>query len=159
MKFPLIALAGAFASANAASVKNIKLGGKRHLRRGDPTTEALLQKAVPFKKTSRHLEGANENEVDGSYSISFGKCVDIKTKSDDLFNENFVDQVQNGNVLSLKSYVLFYACKDSNGYGCSKKDSDVYMVDLSTYLSVVGIKQANQRSDYCEQCERNQDYW
>jgi len=157
MKFPLIALAGALASANA-SVKNIKLGGARQLRRGDPTTEALLQKAVPFKKTTRQLEDANENQVDGSYSISFGKCVDIKTKSDDLFNENIVDQVQSGNALSLKSYVLFYACKDSTGYGCSENGSDVYMVDLPTYLSVVGMKQANQRSDYCEQCERNQEY-
>jgi hypothetical protein len=167
MKFPLVALAGAFAAANAASasVKNIKLGGKRHrhLRRGDPTTEALLQKAVavPFKKTNRHLDGANEaaNQVDGFYSISFGECIDIKTKSGDLFDENIVDQVLDGNAVSLKSYVLFYACKDSNGYGCSKNDSDVYMVDLSTYLSVVGMKQANQRSDYCEQCQYAQEYW
>jgi len=164
MKIPLIALTGAFATADAKNI-NIQLGGKRHLRRGDATTEALLQKAVPFKNNKRrrhrHLEGANEqaNEVDGSYSISFGKCIDIKTKSEDLFNENFVDQVKNGSALSLKSYALFYACQDSYGNGCSEDESDVYMVDLSTYLSIVGMNQANQRGDYCEKCEENQEYW
>eukprot|EP00984_Skeletonema_dohrnii_P004487 scaffold1593_cov154-Skeletonema_dohrnii-CCMP3373.AAC.4 len=143
MKVPLIALTGAFATADAKNI-NIQLGGKRHLRRGDATTEALLQKAVPFKNNKRrrrrHLEGADEqaNEVDGSYSISFGKCIDIKTKSEDLFNENFVDQ-------------------DSYGNGCSEDESDVYMVDLSTYLSIVGMNQAKQRGDYCEKCEENQD--
>jgi len=164
MKVPLIALTGAFATADAKNI-NIQLGGKRHLRRGDATTEALLQKAVPFKNNKRrrhrHLEGANEeqaNEVDGSYSISFGKCIDIKTKSEDLFNENFVDQVKNGSALSLKSYALFYACQDSYGNGCSDDESDVYMVDLSTYLSIVGMNQANQRGDYCEKCEENQEY-
>ena len=165
MKVPLIALTGAFATADAKNI-NIQLGGKRHLRRGDATTEALLQKAVPFKnkkrRRRRHLEGANNeqaNEVDGSYSISFGKCIDIKTKSEDLFNENFVDQVKNGSALSLKSYALFYACQDSYGNGCSDDESDVYMVDLSTYLSIVGMNQANQRGDYCEKCEENQEYW
>ncbi|KAK1741704.1 hypothetical protein QTG54_007277 [Skeletonema marinoi] len=153
MKFSLIALAGAVASANA-SVKNIKLGNRK-LRRGD-VTEALLKNAVPFK--TRRLDGADEaNEVDGSYSISFGKCIDIKTKSDDLFDENVIEQVQNGNALSLKSYILFYACQDAYGYGCSEDDSDVYMVDLPTYLSVVGTKQVYKRNDYCEQCEQNQD--
>mmetsp|Transcript_23447 Transcript_23447/g.34794 ORF Transcript_23447/g.34794 Transcript_23447/m.34794 type:complete len:628 (-) Transcript_23447:90-1973(-) len=163
MKVPLIALTGAFATADAKNI-NIQLGGKRHLRRGDATTEALLQKAVPFKNNKRrrrrHLEGADEqaNEVDGSYSISFGKCIDIKTKSEDLFNENFVDQVKNGSALSLKSYALFYACQDSYGNGCSEDESDVYMVDLSTYLSIVGMNQAKQRGDYCEKCEENQEY-
>eukprot|EP00984_Skeletonema_dohrnii_P029076 scaffold19423_cov78-Skeletonema_dohrnii-CCMP3373.AAC.1 len=67
MKFSLVALAGAVASANA-SVKNIKLGNRK-LRRGD-VTEALLKNAVPFK--TRRLDGGDEaNEVDGSYSISF----------------------------------------------------------------------------------------
>ena len=106
------------------------------------------------------MDDAGEaNAVDGSYSISFGKCIDIKTKSEDLFNENFIDQVQNGDALSLKSYVLFYACQDDYGYGCSEDDSDVYMVDLTTYLSVVGTKQVYQRNDYCGQCENYQEYW
>ena len=158
MKFSLLALAGALASANA-SVKTIKLGGNRHLRRGDATTEALIAKAVPVKK-NRHLEAADEEdrvELDGSYSISFKNCVHIKTKSDDLFNEALVEQVQNGNVMAMKSFVLFNACVD-NGYGCTSGGEE-YMVDLATYLSVVGLKQVNKRSDYCEQCERYQDFW
>ena len=155
MKPPLIALAGALASANA-SVKNIKLGNHQ-LRRGD-VTEALLKNAVPFK--ARRLDGAAEaNMMDGSYSISFGKCIDIKTKSEDLFSGSFIDQVQNGNALSLKSFVVFYACQDANGYGCSEADSSVYLVDLPTYMSVVGTKQVYQRNDFCEQCENKLDFW
>lgn len=156
MKFPLFIIAGVLASANA-SVKNIKFGN-RQLRRG-VRTETLLKNAVPFK--TRRLDGDDEDEaeIDDSYSISFGKCVDIKTKSEDLFNGNFIDQVQNGNVLSLKSYVLFYACQDAYGYGCSEDNSNVYAIDLSSYLSVVGTKEAYQRNEVCEICEENLDYW
>jgi hypothetical protein len=173
MKFPLIALAGAFASANASTSRHIKLGKTRQLRRGDATTEALLNKAVPYKKKKknhRQLDAdaaaaddyvAEEANVDvgESSTISFGKCIDIKTKSDDLFDASIVTQVQNGNALSLTSFVLFNVCQDAYGYGCSEDNSDVYMIDLKTYFSVVGVKQASQRSDYCGQCQNNQDYW
>lgn len=151
MKFSIFIIAGVLASANASV--NIKFGN-RQLRRG-VRTETLLKNAVPFK--TRRLDG--EAEIDGSYSLSFGKCVDIKTKSEDLFNGNFIDQVQNGNALSLKSYVLFYACQDAYGYGCSEDNSNVYMIDLPTYLSIVGTKEAYQRNEYCEICEENLDYW
>ena len=173
MKFPLIALTGAFASAKASTSRHIKLGKTRQLRRGDATTEALLNKAVPYKKKKknhRQLDAdaaaaddyvAEEANVDvgESSTISFGKCIDIKTKSDDLFDESIVTQVQNGNALSLASFVLFNVCQDAYGYGCSEDNSDVYMIDLKTYFSVVGVKQASQRSDYCGQCQNNQDYW
>ena len=157
MRFPLFTIAGTLASANASS-KNLKFGNHQ-LRRGIGSEVTLLKNAVPFK--TRRLDGGDEDgaEIDGSYSISFGKCVDIKTKSEDLFNGNFVDEVQNGNVLSMKSYVLFYACQDAYGYGCSEDGSDVYMVDLPTYLSVVGTKKAYERNDYCGKCEENLEYW
>jgi hypothetical protein len=182
MKFSLIALAGALTAANAASSvvpKTFKLNGKRNLRRGDASTEALLQKAVPYnrKNINRHLqeeddaaakqgeEEANDAaaeeeaavEPSSTSTISFGKCVDVKTRDENLFSEDLVEQVQAGNVMSLKSYVLFNVCDDTYGYGCSESNSVEYMVDLSTYLSVVGMKQANLRTDYCEQCNRFQD--
>lgn len=166
--FLIALLTRVFATAGAKNIKPLGRGrdGSKHLRRGDAATKELLHKATPFqhKHNRRQLEGANDQqayEVDGSYSISFGKCIDIKTKSEDLFNENYIDQVQNGNILSLKSYVLFYACQNdsSYGYGCLEDESDVYMVDLASYLSVVGMRQVNQRSDYCELCEKNQEYW
>ena len=189
MKFSLIALAGALTVTNAASSvvpKTFKLNGKRNLRRGDVSTEALLQKAVPYnrKNINRHLqeeddaaeaeqgeEAANDAaaeeaaddeeeaavEPSSASTISFGKCVDVKTKDENLFSEDLIEQVQAGNVMSLKSYVLFDVCNDTYGYGCSESNSVEYMVDLATYLSVVGLKQANQRTDYCEQCNRFQD--
>ena len=175
MKTPahLITLAtGVYATAGARAGAGAKIS-IHHLRHSDATTtKALLQKATPIqnsKHSHRQLEGANDQQnnqayqVDGSYSISFGKCIDIKTKSENLFNNenyDYIDQeVQNGNVLSLKSYVTFYACQKKDDYGCLEDESDVYMVDLSSYLSVVGMSQVNQRSDYCELCEQNQEYW
>ncbi len=189
MKFSLIALAGALTAANAASVvpKTFKLNGKRNLRRGDASTEALLQKAVPYnrKNINRHLEeeddaaaeqgeeAANDEAADeeeaaaeedeaavepsSASTISFGKCVDVKTRDENLFAEDLVEQAQAGNIMSLKSYVIFNVCENTYGYGCSESNSVEYMVDLATYLSVVGLKQANQRTDYCEQCNRFQD--
>ena len=156
MKFSIIPLSWAVATVDA-SIRSIRLAN-RHLRSGDET-QTLLKKSTPFRRRRRLDDAGEVNAVDGSYSISFGKCIDIKTKSEDLFNENFIDQVQNGNALSLKSYVLFYTCQDEYGYGCSEDDSYVYMVDLPTYLSVVGTKKVYQRNDYCGQCENYQEYW
>ncbi len=61
VKFSFLALAAAAATIGAASAssspsvvkKNIKLGN-RNLRRGDPATEALLKKAIPYKRQLLH---------------------------------------------------------------------------------------------------------
>ncbi len=70
MKFSLIALAGALASTNAASTvpKTFKLNGKRNLRHGDASTEALLQKAVPYnrKNIHRHLQEEDDAAAAGN---------------------------------------------------------------------------------------------
>ena len=157
VKFSLIALSGALASANAGSNRRIVKLGNRQLRRGEPTTEALLQRARPYKKsgnTSRRLEG--DFEIDGSYSIKFSQCVDIKTVDENLFDENLISYVQAGQVVSTKSYVLFHVCQNNNCY--YESDDDLYIVDLPTYLSNVAMYYANQRTNYCEACNEFQDY-
>ena len=163
VKFSFVALASALAavSTDAASrpvaKKHIKLGN-RNLRRGDAATEALLKKATPYKgkrtgakKVGRRAEEA-EFEIDGTYSLQFSECVDIKTMDEDLFDEDIVSYVQAGKIVAAKSYVLFHVCQDNTCY--LDAEDDLYLVDLPTYLTNVAQYHANKRNDYCEQCER-----
>ena len=80
MKFTIIALAGALASANA-----------RQLR----TT------------TVRKLEGAQRAELDGSAIISFAKCIEVSVQSDDA-DEDTQTAVLAGTAKPVKSFAAFY---------------------------------------------------
>jgi len=162
VKLSFVALASALAavSTDAASrpvaKKHIKLGN-RNLRRGDAATEALLKKATPYKgkrtgakKVGRRAE-EEEFEIDGTYSLQFSECVDIKTMDEDLFDEDIVSYVQAGKIVAAKSYVLFHVCHNTCYLDA---EDDLYLVDLPTYLTNVAQYHANKRNDYCEQCER-----
>ncbi|KAL7533979.1 hypothetical protein ACHAXR_009899 [Thalassiosira sp. AJA248-18] len=162
VKFSFIALASALAAVSGASAakpvakKTIKLGN-RNLRRGDAATEALLKKATPYKgkktgakKVNRRAE-EEEFEIDGSYSLQFSECVDIKTMDEDLFDEDIISYVQAGKIVAAKSYVLFHVCSQDTCY--LESDDDLYLVDLPTYLTNVATYHANKRNDYCEACE------
>lgn len=172
VKFSFVALAAATIGAASASVvkKNIKLGN-RSLRRGDPATEALLKKAVPYKKSggnnnnnnlstidnkvSRRAE-ENNNGIDGSYYIQFSECMDVKLYDEDLFDENIINYVKNGQIVAAKSYVLFHVCQKDSCY--LESDEDLYLVDLATYMTNIAQYYANKRTDYCEQCQEYEDY-
>ncbi|KAL7526280.1 hypothetical protein ACHAXR_001407 [Thalassiosira sp. AJA248-18] len=178
VKFSFFALASALATVNAAASsssssgsrrvkKTIKLGN-RNLRRGDPSTEALLQQARPYKNAntsnaaaashrtrSRQLD-ENNFEIDGTYSLKFSQCVEVKTKDEDLFDDEIINYVQSGQVVAAKSYVLFHVCQD---YTCDyDSEDDLYIVDLPTYLTNVAMYHANKRGDYCGACEEFEDY-
>lgn len=169
VKFSFLALAASAATIGAASAsspavvkKNIKLGN-RNLRRGDPATESLLKKAIPYKRsgvsnnsavTPRRLE--DNNNIDGSYYIQFSECMDVKLYDEDLFDENIINYVKNGQIVAAKSYVLFHVCQKDSCY--LESEDDLYLVDLSTYLVNIAQYYANKRTDYCEQCQEFEDY-
>ena len=168
VKFSLIALASVLATAQAAGNRNpirktINLH-QRALRRGDPTTEALLKKARPYQRrgnTASPPAAAGRNldeiEIDGSYSIKFSQCVDVKTFDEDLFGEDIdINYVQSGQIVSSQSYVLFHVCQGDNCY--YDADADIYIVDLATYLTNVAQYHANKRANYCEACGEFEDY-
>ncbi|KAL7461522.1 hypothetical protein ACHAXS_001941 [Conticribra weissflogii] len=158
VKFSFLALSCALATTSAAKHNtSIKLG-QRQLRRGDASTEALLKKARPYKKANagRKLqEEENAVELDGSYSVKFSQCVDVRTKNEDLFSEELIAYAQSGSLVSSKSYVLFHVCQGNNCY--YESDEDLYIVDLGTYLANVATYHADKRQNYCEACERFQD--
>lgn len=169
VKFSFLALASAVATVSAAKSgpvkKHINLGN-RNLRRGDAATEALLKKATPYKgkrgakkiANRRAEEDAEEEEfeITGAYSLQFSECIDIKTVDEDLFDEDIVGYVQSGQIVAAKSYVLFHVCQDDTCY--IDAEDDLYLVDLPTYLTNIAQYHANKRNDFCEQCERFDEY-
>ncbi|KAL3799824.1 hypothetical protein HJC23_010474 [Cyclotella cryptica] len=125
---------------------------------GIPTTD-LLQKARPYKRGSsrglssrRHLDV----ELDGSYNIQFSQCVDVKLRDDDLFQDEVVSYVQDGEIVSTKSYILFHLCQNNECF--YESEDDLYMVDLASYLTNVAQYHATTRTNYCNACNSYVDY-
>ena len=167
VQFSFLALATALATASAntaaAPTLNKKINlGNRNLRRGDPTTEALIKKAMALpkgkKNGARRLEEGQEFEITGDYSIQFAECVDIRTYDEDLFDENMnlASYVQSGELIPAKSYVVFHVCTDETCY--LDAEDDKFIVDLGTYLTNMAQHHANVRNDYCEQCNEFEEY-
>jgi hypothetical protein len=161
-----ITLATTLAAASAAVVpgakKSIKLG-ERNLIRGEPATEALLKVAKPYnQKTAQKSQSRtrraeeNNNGLDGSYSIQFSECMDIRTYDEDLFGENYIEYTKAGQIVAEQSYVLFHVCQENECY--LEAEDDLYVVDLATYLANIASYYANKRTDYCTQCQNYQDY-
>lgn len=165
MNFSLFALASVLATTASAAAgpirrKTIKLdNNQRTLRRGEPSTEALLKVARPYSNASsrnRRLEDG-EVEIDGSYSLKFSQCVELKTKDEEMFeDENMVAYVQSGQIASTASYVLVHICKENDCY--YDTDGDVYMVSLADWLTYIAQSHANKRTDYCNACNEFADY-
>ena len=83
MKFTIIALAGALASANAHKLRS----------------------------NARQLDGGNYNgnyrqELDGSAQISFAKCIEVTVQPDD--DEDMQYAIQSGTAKPVKSFAAFY---------------------------------------------------
>ena len=158
-------------SSDGTIVRNnnaIKLSNtsRKLFRRGNPQTEALLKHALPYHRrvatanasdsnnnlsTTRRRQLENDYAFDGSYNIKFSQCVDLHTYNENLFqNADIVEDTRDGNVASVKSFVLFHVCTDAT---CDyDAEDDLYVIDLPTYLKSVATYHANKRYDYCTQC-------
>ena len=146
---------------NAIKLSNTS---RKLFRRGNPQTEALLKNALPYRRrvaadnasvsttTQRRRQLENDYAFDGSYNIKFSQCVDLHTYNENLFqNADIVEDTRDGNVASVKSYVLFHVCTDAT---CDyDAEDDLYVIDLPTYLKSVATYHANKRYDYCTQCQ------
>jgi len=165
VKFSLLALAAAITTASASNSaaaptlnkKTIKLGNRK-LRRGDATTEALLKKAVPYKKNgARRLEEDNQFEITSAHAIEFSQCIDVVTKDEDMFDEDIVQYVESGAIIAAKSYVTFHVCKKDSTCYLDSQD-DLFIIDLPSYVTAVAAHYANEKQDYCNSCEELDEY-
>ncbi|KAL7526105.1 hypothetical protein ACHAXR_001319, partial [Thalassiosira sp. AJA248-18] len=137
------------------------------------SAEALLQKARPYRKaagggdassstspTSRHhhhnhhhhRRRLDENYAfDGSYSLKFSQCIDMKLLDQDLFDEDVIEYTEAGQITSTASYALFHICQNDDCY--YESEDDLYIVDLATYVKNVAGYHANVKSSYCDACD------
>jgi hypothetical protein len=99
----------------------------------------------PFIPKTRHLAS-----YDGSYNLRFSQCIDVKLRDDDLFDDRVIDYVQNGEIVSSKSVVLFHLCQRDECF--YESEDDLYMVDLRSYVKYAAQYHAGRRSDYCGAC-------
>jgi hypothetical protein len=98
------------------------------------------------RRDDRHLE------FDGTYSVRFSECVDVKLVDDELFNEDLIEYTKAGQVVSTRSYVLFRMCQDGDDCGAND-DDDLYLLDMSTYVRNVASYHASARGEYCDACD------
>lgn len=129
----LVMVTAAVAAAAAADTSIDRLG----------SANALLQKA------SRKLDAYQQ--FDGSSSIRFSKCVDIKTLPDnyDVDDDSVLSSMKSGNTLSAKSYVLFHMCDGDTCY-----EDEEYIVDINTYTKNMASYYANYEGTICQACNK-----
>ena len=142
----------------------IQIIANRNLRSAnDPTIQALLQRARPYQpqKEQSHQQKQrklDDIQFDGSYSLKFSQCLDVQTYNDELFDQDILEYSSSGKVVSVKSYVLFNICQTNVNCNYDADDVNMYMVDLQTYLGSAAQYRANIRNDYCEACDKYEDY-
>ena len=109
------------------------------------TATALLQKARPY---SRKLD--EQQQFDGTYSMKFSKCVDIKLLPENHDDDSVVSSVKSGTLTSTKSFVLFYMCDGDN----TCYEDDLYIVDINTYAKNIASYFANYEDTICNACSK-----
>ncbi len=129
MKFTIIALAGALASANAHQLRT----------------------------NARKLEDANGNgynqnnyraELDASATITFAKCIEVTVQPDG--DEDTQYAIQSGTAKPVLSYAAFY----TNNY---QNDKDMMMVPLGEYVAGKVNSIAMKTENLCESCRQFED--
>jgi hypothetical protein len=105
------------------------------------------------KPLHRHLANGYPTSA---HSIRFSQCIDLKLLDDDLFDDAVIEYVQNGEIVSTKSYVTFHLCYHEECY--YESENDLYFVDLTSFLETVGVFRANERGRYCEACVEFEGY-
>lgn len=122
----------------------------------NPPTVGLLMATLTTTsaiRTPRHLQDVTPSS---SHNIRFSQCIDIKLRDDDLFADEYIASVQNGEIVSTKSYVLFHLCQRDECF--YEAEDDLFLVDLRTYLENVAVYRAEERGEYCNACGDFVDY-
>ena len=151
-----------FSAVSLSAILAAAIGANAQIRtitkpiRQEVITGSLMKHAKPYRKSNSHhrrLEEEDKLAIDGTYSIKFSSCLDIKTYDANLFDDDMIQYVQSGRVVSTKSYVLFHACQDAD---CDD-DDELYIVDLPTYLTSIVEYKAEEMENYCRACEEAED--
>lgn len=116
-------------------------------------SKKALRNAI--KGPQRRLD---EFEITSEYDIMFNSCLNFKVENENMFDENFkfTDEVQSGELDSMKSYVIFSICDADMCY--YKPEDKIYATTLEDWVeSTVGYYE-QKRERFCQQCEQFQEY-
>lgn len=119
----------------------------------DSSTRRLNSGKKLLQKASRRLDG--DQQFDGSASIKFSQCVDIKTLpyNYQIDDDTVLSTIRSGKMVSTKSYVLFNMC-----YGGTCYEDEEYIVDINTYTKNIASYHVNYQGSICQACNRYADY-
>ena len=161
MKFFSVALAAVLAGVATAKQQLTGKVIEQRLRSGKFDKKKLMANARPYKQ-ARKLDGGDEAEAfeaTADYSVHFDSCVALKMKDDNLLDENLYDYAYGGTLVSEKSYVIFSMCYSENCYYDAEDNSNTYIVDVGTFVAALSNYIPTKINNYCEQCQKNEDYW
>lgn len=124
MKFNLIALAGALATAKAHQLRT-------NVRKLDEN------------QANNNGNNNYRAELDGSANISFAKCIEVSVQQE--YDEDLEAAIASGASKSVKSYAAFYTNKYAN-------DQEMMMVGLGDYVAAKVKASAMKAEKACETC-------
>ena len=131
MKFTIIALAGALASANAHQLRS----------------------------NVRKLEGANANayqaQLDGSANISFAKCIEVTVQPDN--DENIQAAIQGGTAKPVKSFAAFYTNSYANDNEMMMVDLGTYVAGKVSASAMKTRQMCETCREFEETCNPEQN--
>ncbi|KAL7491320.1 hypothetical protein ACHAWT_000714 [Skeletonema menzelii] len=130
MKFTIIALAGALASANAHQLRS----------------------------NVRKLEGANayQAQLDGSANISFAKCIEVTVQPDN--DENIQAAIQGGTAKPVKSFAAFYTNSYANDNEMMMVDLGTYVAGKVSASAMKTRQMCETCREFEETCNPEQNY-
>ena len=152
MKILSLALASAIPVASAAALSQADKASivSQFLR--DANSQRMLQNG----------DDANSGiSISTNSSIQFDTCISLTTELSDNMKtvlstyDVIKDYYDEGDIVPLKSYVLFDICETGK---CSSTDeSNLYMTDLPTYMGLTAFK-PQQTTGYCDACVEAEEY-
>ena len=162
MKFSLLTITGALASANAATIRGDQ--SSRSLKKialMRKFTDALNKKARPVtRRLDEQGDQEEEEEITAETVMTVGYCVSAKVYGYNGDNNGDNNANYSGNTATM-SYISFSTGVGSeysydSAYG---NQGEEYVTSLDTYLQVVGESYAVEKSSLYSQCAMMASYW
>jgi hypothetical protein len=171
MKFSILAIVGALASANAAAIRGDAAALKK-LAVMQQFTNAFNKKTFGVtRRLDAEANAENNGQNQGNQEVTTETVIQpyVCTTATVYTGNEYGFYGYNQNGASSKPTVSYLSFMSKNGQANNANnannaygdygDYDEYMTTLSAYLSAVGVSYANERANLCEDCEDMESFW
>jgi len=163
MKFSIVTIAGALASANAAAIRGD--AALKKLAVMQQFTNSVNKKT--FGATRRRLDqNQNNQEVTAETVLQPYVCTTATIYMGNNGDNGGNSYYSNGSSAKPTiSYLSFTSVNDQNvdqnngGYEYLYGNSDEYFTTLALYLQAIGVSYAEEKANLCEDCEDMESFW